>query len=147
MLRQPLVEKGVVRPQQIEHASIFAHDAVDEELGLQAKRLTEVVVEVRIQAHVRVDRRQVAQPEPLPGEVAREIVRARIGEHSADVPLEHVWPAELSANGRIEQRVIGQAAPEKKRQARCQLEIADAVGGARPPSCRDPPPRGTGIRD
>ena len=47
MLRQALVEKGVVRPDQIEHAAILAHHAVDEELGLLPKRLTEVVVEVR----------------------------------------------------------------------------------------------------
>jgi hypothetical protein len=64
----------VVRSQQIEHTSTLAHDAVDEELGFLAKRLTEVVVEVRIQADVRVDRCQVAHPEPLSGKVAGEIV-------------------------------------------------------------------------
>src|SRR5262245_23930152 len=122
MLREPLVEKRVVGTQQIAHASVLAQNAVDEELGLLAKRLTEVVVEVGIQANVRVDRCEVAQPEPLPGEVARDVVRARIGEHSADMALEHIWSMELAANGRIEQRVIRNAAPDKERQARSQLE-------------------------
>src|SRR6185436_10264555 len=56
MLGQTLVEEGVVGPDQIAHAAILAQDAVHEELGLLTKRLTKVVVEVRVEAHVGVDR-------------------------------------------------------------------------------------------
>ena len=114
MLGQPFVDERVVRAQQIEHAPIFAEDAVDEEFGFLAERLTKIVIEVRIIAHIGADRLQVAQPEPLSGEVTREIVRARIGEHAAGLFLEHVRPVQLTANGCVEQFVIGDAAPEEK---------------------------------
>ncbi len=44
--RQPLVEERVVGTQQIERAAILADDALDEHLGLDAKRLPQRVVEV-----------------------------------------------------------------------------------------------------
>src|SRR5439155_25515700 len=109
-----LVEHGVVRLEQVEHTAIFTQNAVHEQLGLEAEGLTKVVGEIRVQAHVRIDGRQVAQPEPLSGEVTREIVRARIGEHPAGLSLEYVRLAQLASNGRIEEFVIGDTAPEKE---------------------------------
>ena len=47
VLRETLVEKGVVRPDQIEHAAILAQHAVEKELGFLPERLAQVVIEVR----------------------------------------------------------------------------------------------------
>ncbi len=47
VLREALVHERVVRPQQVEHAAIFAHDALEEQLRFLAERLTQIVVEVR----------------------------------------------------------------------------------------------------
>src|SRR5262245_26161046 len=83
VLRQALVEKGGIRLEQIKHTAIRSHNAIHEEFRLLAERLTKIIVKVRILTDVRIDGRQVAQPEPLSGEVTCEIVRARIGEHPA----------------------------------------------------------------
>ena len=46
VLGQPLVHERVVRAQQVEHAAVFADDALEEQLGLAPERLAQVVVEV-----------------------------------------------------------------------------------------------------
>src|SRR5439155_6658782 len=112
VLRQALVEKSVVRLEQVKRAAVLAQNAIHEEFRLLAERLTKVIIKVRIQAHIRADRLQIAQPEPLSGEVTREIVRARIGEHPAGLSLEHVWPAKLASDGCIQQFVIADAATQ-----------------------------------
>ena len=73
------------------------------------------------------DGHQVPELEPLPGKVAREVEGARIGEQPAGLPLQLVRTAQLAANRRIEQLVVGNAAPEEERQPRRQLQVADAV--------------------
>src|SRR5262249_45612124 len=60
VLGKALIEKGVVRPDQIEHAAILADYAVEKELGLLPEGLTQVVVEVREETRVRADRFQIA---------------------------------------------------------------------------------------
>jgi len=45
MLREPLVEPGVIGFQKLQHAVIFAQHFIEEQLGFLAKRLAEVVVE------------------------------------------------------------------------------------------------------
>src|SRR4029077_8928658 len=79
---------------------------------------------------VRADRLQVSQPQPLSGEVAREVERAPIGEHSARLLPELLRATELACNRRGEQFIVGDAAPQEERQAGCQLEIADPVDTA-----------------
>ena len=46
VLGEPLVDEGVVGAQQIEHAAILAHDALEEQLGLPPEGLPQVVVEI-----------------------------------------------------------------------------------------------------
>src|SRR6185295_539481 len=103
-------------PDQIAHAAILAQDAVHEELGLLTERLTKVVVEVRVEAHVGVDRLQSAQAEPLSRKIARKVVRSRIGEHATGLPLELERPR--------------RAVP---RPAGCSTEKTTAVMPARDP--------------
>ena len=70
VLGQALVQERVVRLQQVEHAAILAHDALEQEFRLLAEGLPQVVVEVGEQAQVRGDRIQVPQVQPLAREVA-----------------------------------------------------------------------------
>ncbi len=70
MLRQPLVEERVVRLDESAHAAILAQHAVEEELGFLPERLPQVVVEVPKKIGAGIDRVDVAQPQPLPGEIA-----------------------------------------------------------------------------
>ena len=53
VLREPLVQPGVVRLQQVEHAAVLAQHLLEEQLGLAAEGLAQVVVEVGEQPPVR----------------------------------------------------------------------------------------------
>ena len=58
VLREPLVDERVVRAQQIEHAAVLVHDALEEQLRFAAERLPQVVVEVREQPRIGLDARR-----------------------------------------------------------------------------------------
>ena len=66
MLGQPLVDERVVGVQQIDHAAVFMHDAAEEQLGLLAHRLPQIVVEIRERSGHRAPGLQRAQVQPLP---------------------------------------------------------------------------------
>ena len=131
MARQPFVDERIVRPQQVEHAAVLSHDAVDEQLRLPPECLLQAVVEVREQTVVGPLHIQIAKIQPLAGEVGHERLRSRISEHAPDLPLEDRRVLEFAARGGIQQLVVGNAAPEKEGEARCQFEIGDAIDGIR----------------
>ena len=83
VLREPLVQERVVGLEQVEHAAVFAQDALEKQLGFAAERLAQVVVEIGKQPQVGRDRFEVAQVQPLLGEVADERSRARDRRASA----------------------------------------------------------------
>ncbi len=127
---QALVDERVVRIQQIEHAAILAHDAVEQQLGFALERLPQIVVEVRKHQEVGVPVPQLAQEQPLSGEIGDERARPRVVQHPSDLLLERRGVLELALLGGLQQLLVGNAAPQEKRQARRQLEIGDAVRGA-----------------
>ena len=53
---EPFVDERVIRGQQIQDAAILVDDAVEQELDLAAKRLPQVVVEIRIDTGIRLRR-------------------------------------------------------------------------------------------
>ena len=71
MPRQPLVDERVVGIQQIHDAAVFAHDAVEEQRRLFLHRLTQVVVEIGERTEIRAGVLEIAQVQPLLGEVGR----------------------------------------------------------------------------
>ena len=118
MTREPFVDERVVGAQQIRDAAIFAQGARDEELGLLPEAVQQVVVEVRIEIRMHDHLLDAPQVQPLGGEVVDERADgARIGQHAADLLFEHRRLRQLAALGRIEQRLVGNAAPEEERQA------------------------------
>ncbi len=52
---EAFIDERVVGPQQIERAAILVQNALDEQLGFLAQRLSKVVVEIGKQPHVRRD--------------------------------------------------------------------------------------------
>ena len=88
MLREPLVDERVVGREEIEDAPVFAHDAVEEQLHFAAHRLTQRIVEVRIDHRQRSGALQTAQVEPLAGEILGEGIGARIFQHALDLTFE-----------------------------------------------------------
>ena len=69
MLGEALIEEGVIRGQQIDDAAILAQRAFDQQLGFLLERLTQVLVEVRKGCRIRLYSRDIAQEQPLAGEV------------------------------------------------------------------------------
>ena len=93
--------------------------------------LGEVVVEVRVEVRIRLDLVDVLQPQPLRGEPRPERLGARIGEHAPGLPLEHDRRrTACPAPAIVDQFLVRRRAPEEERQARRQIEIGDAIGGA-----------------
>src|SRR5215468_9552851 len=128
---QPFIEEGIIRADQAEHAAILTQYAVEEELGFLPEGLPQVIIEVAINGVVRSDGIDIAQPQPLPGEIRRQVERASIGKHTARLFLELSGLGQFSPDCGIEQLIVRDAAPQKERKTRCQLEIADPVGAVR----------------
>ena len=99
VLGEPLIDEGVVRIQQLADALVFAQHALDQELGLLPQRVAQIVVEIRERRRIRLDTRDVAQEQPLPGEIRHERLRARIGEHALHLRFEHGFVLQLPALG------------------------------------------------
>ena len=114
MLGEPLVQERVVRSQQIEHTSVFANDAVEEEFRLAPERLAQVVIKVRKYHWQGPDALHAAQIQPLPGEVDCEGLRARIRQHSPDLLLEHRRILEFSLAGDVDQLIVRARTPQEE---------------------------------
>jgi len=72
MLREPFVQPYMFRLQQFEHAAVFADDVTAKQFGFAAHRLAEIVVEVWKEPPVRRDGVEIAQVQPLRGEVSHQ---------------------------------------------------------------------------
>ena len=128
--RESIVDERVVGVEQVEDAAVLAHDALEEQLRLAAERLPQPVVEVG-EEHLRRPRRlQVPELQPLADEVVGQGPGAVVGQHPAHLPPELSGVGQRAARRRVEQLVVGHAAPEEERQPRRQLEVGDAVVAA-----------------
>ena len=86
---QPLVDEGVVGLQQIDHAAVFAHDALEEQLGLALEAAPQVVVEVGELVGVGLRVPNVPKVQPLTREVSDQRLRLWVGKHAPRLSLEH----------------------------------------------------------
>ena len=114
MLRQPLVDEGVVGRQQIEHVAIVADDAVEEELDLAPHRAAQRVVEVGIHHRQRADAVHAAQVQPLSGEIDRQRFGPPIGEHAPHLSIQHRRILQFAPACEPEQFFVGNGAPQEK---------------------------------
>ncbi len=109
--RQPLVQKRVVRGDQLGDAAVASQHMFEQPLGFLPHRLPQVVVKIGKEPHVGRERLQISQVEPLTGEVGYERLRPPVGQHPADLPLQFLRLAELAGSRPIEQFVVRDAAP------------------------------------
>src|SRR5262245_6556252 len=119
------IEKCVVGAQQIESAAIVTHDALEKQFGLAPEGLAQIIVEIRKQPGIGNSVRQITKIQPLSREVCRQRLRARIGQHAADLSIKDGSVPQSSADSEIEEFIIGNAAPQKERQSGSQFEIRD----------------------
>ena len=124
VLGQPFVHECVIRVEQVHDTSIPADDAFEEHLGFVLESLAQIIVEVLCRSfHLR----EFPQAEPLPREVGNQSLGLRIREHAPRLLIEYLGIAELTLRGDIQEFVVGNAAPQEKRQPRSQLDIAQPV--------------------
>ena len=83
-------------------------------------------------------RRQVPEKQPLPGESLDERREAGIRDHPANLLIEDRRIAEPRLLRQLQQFLVGNAAPQEKRQPRRELDIADPVRPVGLPSGADP---------
>ena len=114
MLRQPFVDKRVIRAQQVERAPILTQHAVEKELRFLPEGLTQIVVEIRKQTHIRRDRGEIAQVQPLRREVGDQRLRTSVRQHSPHLSFQHRRLVEFSRNRHVEQFIVRNTAPQEK---------------------------------
>ena len=128
MLCEALVDEGVIRIQQIDHAAVLADDAVEEHLRFAPERLPKIVVEI---VGFWPGVLQFAQVKPLPGESFSKGGRSRIRQHSARLVRKHPGIVQFVLLRQLQQFIVGNAAPQEEGQPRSQFQIADGVDAAR----------------
>ena len=125
--REPLVHEGVIRADEIEHAAVFAHDRLEKHFRLAFHRRAQRPVPIREGFCVRLHDFQIAQLQPLTGEVFHQLAGLRIGQHAPHLrgQIFAQSPAlRLGVEG-----VVGHRAPQEIGQARGQRPLADGSRG------------------
>ncbi len=82
---QPLVGEGIVRVNEFQDAAILAQNGTEKHLRLPPHRLAQILVEVRKLFRVRHDQVQIAELQPLTGEVFNQRIGPRIAQHPLDL--------------------------------------------------------------
>src|SRR4051812_31304647 len=119
MSRQLLVEKRLVGRQQIDDAAVLLELSIEEQLHLPGKGDAQVVVEPgELLVQIRRQQPDVAGLQPLLEEVLHERrARTRVGEQAPPLSIEYGRLVQRPADGGIEQRIVGDAAPQEEREA------------------------------
>ena len=125
VLGEPLVDERVLGRQELEHAAAAAKHAVDEQLRLALERRAQRDVVVGKEKDVGVFHRDVAQEQPLRREVRDHGLGACVGQHALYLRAQHAGIAQRAVLGGRKQLVVGDAAPEKERHSRGELDVAD----------------------
>src|SRR5207249_11817514 len=93
--------------------------------------LSQRLVERQRVGFTRSGRREISDEQPLSAEIVCQALRSGVGEHASDLLLEDRGVLERASRRRVEQLVVGNAAPEEERQARRQFEVRDPIDACR----------------
>ena len=125
MLGEALIEEGVIALDKVEDASVVAQDRGKKQLALTLHCCAQRCIKLGELLHIGALEFEVAQVQPLAGKILLQRQCAVIGEHARYLLLEHLRLAQLALFRQQQQLFIGQAAPQKQRQARCVFSIAN----------------------
>ena len=78
---------------------------------------------------VGLDHIEIADFQPLAGEVGGEGAGARIGQHALHLRIEDGGIVQLPLRGQSDQLVVGHGTPQEVAEARGQLEIGNGMRG------------------
>ena len=122
----PVHEREVGRDQVVD-AVVLVDELAQEELGLAGHRLPEPVVPLGVEPGVGGGRPQLVEAERLPREVVDEALGLRVVEHPVDVPGEDRGVRQPPRPRRVEQPLVGHAAPQEVGQPRRQREVVEGA--------------------
>src|SRR5438477_1051187 len=129
MAREAFVQESVIGADKFEDATVFANDIIEEEFGLFFHGGAQRFVELRIFFFGRRGGAEVANLQPLAGEVVDERAGFWIFEHPLDLNIEIF--AKGAAGSLREEFVVGHAAPEEMGKARGEREFVKRMDGTR----------------
>src|SRR5262249_17184274 len=112
MLCHTLVDECVVRGEQLKDISVFADDAIEEQLRLAFQAQGQCVVVKRIIKSVRMEVLQIRQMQPLAREFDCQGFRTRIMEHAPYLLLQYERILESPLTGKTDQFVVRKRAPK-----------------------------------
>ena len=128
MPRQPLVDERVVGVQQIHHAAVLAHDAVEEQRrSLPSSPAGGCRRSPGRRRDPGLEFFRLRRCSHCSAKLAIERLRSRIGQHAPDLLLEHRRLLQLALARQRQQLLVGKAAPQKERQPRRQREVVQPI--------------------
>ena len=127
VMSQALVDESVVRPEEIEQASVLADQTLEQEFGLPLHRVREVLVEVREEVGVGSDLVEILQPQPLRHEARTQRLGARVVQHAERLPLQFAGIRQPSLHGRGPEFFVRRKPPEEEREPRSQVDVLQCV--------------------
>ena len=114
VLRQALVEKSVVGVQQVQHAAVLAQHAGKEQVRFLEERPAQGFIEFGEYIRIGPGEGQVAQIQPLAGEVLDQRLGTWIGQHPLHLVVNRGGSVQTTLFGQSEQLIVGNAAPQEK---------------------------------
>jgi len=124
---QPVVQETVVGIHQIGDGPVLAHHRAQEQLGLGGEGFAQRGIELRIRLGIGCGLVQLAQVQPLHGEIVDQRVRPRIGQQALHFTIQHLGLVQLVLRRQVQQPVIRDRAPQEEGQPRREIEIIDAI--------------------
>src|SRR5215831_8803298 len=131
VVRESLVDEGVVRVDELYHVSVALKLVLEKQLGLPLEGLPNTLIEMWQHLRVWQMRRHVSHLQPLAKEVADQGTRSWVCQHSLDLLLENARLPQHAATREVEKLIVGNAAPEEKRQSGGKLHVRNPIWNAR----------------
>ena len=125
------IHEGVIGRVQLEHAAILAHQIIEEQFRFAPHRRAKLLVEIGILPNVGLHLVEVLQSQPLRGKSGGEGRHARVSHHALHLALQYRGLRQSAARRNRQQLPIGGRRPEKEREARREVEIANFIARAR----------------
>ncbi len=126
---EAVVEEAVIGGQQLDDTAVPAQKGLKKEFGLLAHVVAQLGAPGGEEFGVGGDGGEVADLEPLAGEIVDEGAGSGVLEHAHDFGLEIA--AEPFFGGEGEQPIVGHGAPEEIGEARGEGEFVDGMDGGR----------------
>ena len=107
VLREALVQEGITRVQKLAHGPVPAQDVIEEQGRLGLHSVAQLGAPVGELLRIGLHHVEVAQLQPLAGEIGGDRGGAVVTQHAFDLRVEHVAGVQLAGLGECEQLVIG----------------------------------------